>query len=546
MEALPTSVLVVGGGLVGLSAAVFLAWRKVPTVLVERHPGSSPHPRAIGYTPRTLEIFRAVGLGARIPQVPPGFSLRRARIQSLAGPWFEETPWTPETEEAQAAPARELSPCRGAALAQDRLEPLLRDRAIELGADIRLETELLGFVQDAEGVTTSLRGRDGEVRSQRFAYLVAADGHRSPIREALGIPRSGRGPLRTVRSVLFRAPLDEYLRKGISQFSIEQPGFEGFLTTYGDGRWVLMFSDDEERDLDTLRRMVTRAIGREDLPIEILTTGRWELSALIADRFSLGRIFLAGDAAHTLPPSRGGYGANTGIEDAHNLAWKLAAVLSGTSTPEHLDTYDAERRPIAWLRHQQIFARDDYRRDAGGAGDVAVIDDDAMELGQLYRSSAVLDAPASLPPALRPDLWAGQPGTRAPHLWVLRDGQQVSTLDLFQRFWVLLTEDERWRPAAEHAQQALGIELVCLRVGTDVIPREPEEFRAAFGLSAAGAALIRPDGYVAWRSLDLPEGAARVLSGALAQAASASTLSSERAACAPRSAGTATTALPPP
>jgi putative polyketide hydroxylase len=250
MESKSTSVLVVGGSLVGLSAAVFLAWQGVPTVLVERHPGSSPHPRAIGFTPRTLELYRAVGLGAVIPQVPPGLRLRRIQVESLAGTWGVETPWTPETRQT---PKIEYSPCTGAAIAQDRLEPILRDKAIELGADVRLDTEMTSFEQGAAGVVASLRNRDGSEYTLRADYLVAADGHRSPIREALGIGRDGRGLMRTVRSVLFRAPLDEYLRTGIAQFSIAQPGFEAFLTTYGDGRWVLFLSDDEERDEESLR-----------------------------------------------------------------------------------------------------------------------------------------------------------------------------------------------------------------------------------------------------------------------------------------------------
>ncbi|WP_257458854.1 FAD-dependent oxidoreductase [Archangium lipolyticum] len=513
MKAESTAVLVVGGGLVGLSAAMFLSWRGVPTVLVERHPGSSPHPRAIGYTPRTLELFRAIGLGPRIPQMPADFRLRRSRVESLAGKWFEETPWTPETRQS---PRLEYSPCAGAALSQDRLEPILREKAIALGADIRLSTELIRFEQDADGVVASLRARDGREYAMRAAYLIAADGHASPIREALGIGQQGRGSIRTLRSVLFRAPLEEYLRSGISQFNIDQPGLKAFLTTYGDGRWVLMFSDDEERDEGTLRAMVFKAIGRTDLEVELITTGRWELSARIADSFASGRIFLAGDAAHTLPPTRGGYGANTGIEDAHNLAWKLSAVLSGASTPRLLDTYDAERRPIAWLRHGQLFARSDYASDAAGtARDVPIIDDDAMELGQLYRSTAVLDAGDGLPPALRPEQWAGQPGTRAPHLWMTRDGERVSTLDLFQRGWVLLAQDARWCPAAARIGKQLGIDVQCLRIGIDVRPSDESTFRTAFGLGAGGASLIRPDGYVAWRAIELPADPLRSLGEAL-------------------------------
>ncbi len=161
---------------------------------------------------------------------------------------------------------------------------------------------------------------------------------------------------------------------------IEQPDLQAFLTTYSDGRWVLMLGDDIERNEDEQIRVVQRALGRADIPIELLTTGRWELSALIADRFSDGRIFLAGDAAHQLPPNRGGFGANTGIDELHNLSWKLAAVLSEKSAPLLLDTYDAERRPIADLRHDQLFARaDDKAYLTTPKSDVPVLDDAAIE-----------------------------------------------------------------------------------------------------------------------------------------------------------------------
>ncbi len=428
-DAQSTAVLVVGGSLVGLSAGLFLAARGVPVIVVEKHLGSSPHPRAIGYTPRTMELLRSVGLGDdRIATVPAEFRLIRAKVESLAGAWFEESAWTPEQA---PRPRVEYSPASGAAIAQDEMEPILRARAIELGADIRQGVELIGFEQDADGVTARVRQRDGREYAIRAAYLVAADGADSPVREALGIGRQGRGHIRTVRSVLFRAPLEEYLERGVRQFEVEQPDLKGFLTTYNDGRWVLMFGDDAERDEAALRAAITKAIGRSDLPVEIITTGLWSLTALVADRFASGRVFLAGDAAHTLPPARGGFGVNTGIADAHNLAWKLAAVLAGVSASGLLDTYDAERRPVAWRRHQQIFARPDYRAMAGGvADDEAIIDDDAMEFGQIYRSAAVIGADDTLPPALRPDQWAGQPGARAPHLWVTRGGERVSTIDL--------------------------------------------------------------------------------------------------------------------
>jgi len=525
-----TSVLIVGGGLAGLSCALFLAWRGVPTVLVEKHPASSPHPRAVGFTTRTLEIYRAVGLGPHIPQIPLGHGRpRRVAVESLAGQWSAEAEWSPgkpRDPDDAPPPGAEYSPCTGAAIAQDRLEPILREHAIKLGADVRMSTEMISFEQDAAGVTALLRDPDGCDYQLRADYMIAADGHSSPVRLALGIGRSGHGFMRIVRSVMFHADLDEYLGSGISQFELDQPGLKGMLTTYRDGRWLLMTADDKALDEDAPRAMVIRAIGRSDLDIEIITTGRWVLSALIADRFSSGRVFIAGDAAHTLPPARGGYGANTGIEDACNLAWKLSSVLSGASTPRLLDTYDAERRPIAWLRHDQIFARQDYAQVATDQEKtVAVIEDDAMELGQLYRSEAVLGAGDELPPALRPEQWAGQPGTRAPHLWADKDGQRVSTLDLLQTGWVLLAEDDRWRAAADDAGAALGIDPLCLRVGVDLTSEDPgsfrRAFRTAFGVGPTGASLIRPDGYVAWRSTGMSADPAAAVTNALSLAASA-------------------------
>jgi putative polyketide hydroxylase len=279
-----------------------------------------------------------------------------------------------------------------------------------------------------------------------------------------------------------------------------------------------MFMDDLEHDEAALHAAIEKAIGRTDLPIEIITTGRWELSALITDRFAAGRVFLAGDAAHTLPPTRGGFGANTGIHDVHNLAWKLSAVLSGASRPELLETYDGERRPVAWGRLEQTFVRPDYAKHARGVADgVPILDETAMELGQLYRSTAVIGAGAERPPAANPEVWAGQPGTRAPHLWVEKGGQRLSTLDLFERGWVLLATDDRWSAAAAIAVEKLGLDLTVLRLGTDVQSSDLESFRQAFGLSSAGASLIRPDGHIGWRSVALADDPAGALTEALAQ-----------------------------
>lgn len=509
-------VLIVGGSLVGSSAAVFLAWRGVPVVLVERHLGSSLHPRAIGYTTRTrtLELFRAVGI--EVPESAHGSGPpRRARVESLAGRWLEEYPWTPPGQGVKEAV--EYSPAYATAIAQDRLEPILRQRAHDLGADLRPGVELIGFTADGSGGD---RDPAPPRRWQRIPGPRAVPGGRRwcgqpDPRRARHRPRRG-GLLSVQRSILFRAPLEEYLRRGVVQFEIEQPDFRAFLTTYSDGRWVLMLSDDLDRDEEEQRQLVRQASGLADVPVELITTGRWELAALIADRFSSGRVFLAGDAAHQLPPNRGGFGANTGIDDAHNLAWKLAAVLAGQSAPELLATYDTERRAIAQLRHEQIFARADYKAymktPRSGA---VVLDDAAIELGQLYRSGAVAGAADGLPPARPPDEWAGQPGTRAPHLWVTVDDDRRSTLDLFQREWVLLSEDARWALPAAQASAQLGVPVTFVQIGVDARPVEPGQFRTAYGVGLTGATLVRPDGYIAWRAIEAPADPAQALTGPL-------------------------------
>jgi 2-polyprenyl-6-methoxyphenol hydroxylase-like FAD-dependent oxidoreductase len=494
--------------LVGLSAAVFLAVRGVRVTLVERHVGSHAHPRAVGYTARTQELYDAIGLADALPDVPRGFRLRRARVDSLAGRWNEGQEWTPP-KAGTPPPTAEYSPHVGAFIAQDRLEPALRTRAQELGVDLRLGTELVRLSQDADRVTGWLRPRgDGDAYASRFQYVIAADGSRSPVREALGIGRRGPGMLQIVRSVLFRAALNEYLTSEIRQFEIHLPDLRAFLTTYGDDRWVLMFLDDVERDEAAQRAAIVRAIGRDDVPVEIVVTGQWELSGLVADRFFEGRAFLAGDAAHTLPPTRGGYGANTGIADAHNLAWKMAAVIAGQSSPSLLDTYDAERRPVAWTRLEQTFARPDYAQYGGEFAGLPLLEEAAIEFGQLYRSEGILGVGSDLPVAALPDVWAGQPGTRAPHVWITREGQRRSTLDLFQRGWVLITADGRWTGAAAD----LDIEVQVFS------GEEAASVSSAFGLGVEGAALVRPDGVVAWRVATWPEDQLETLRSAFRRA----------------------------
>ncbi|KAM0543966.1 hypothetical protein ACHAPJ_012061 [Fusarium lateritium] len=534
-----TKVVVVGGSLVGLSTALFLSHHNVPTILLERHPGSSLHPRAIGYTTRTIELLRSVGIESKIKGVQwTGGPPRRIVVESLAGEWKREQGWGAKKSKGDGPKGpppsfSAYSPTEGVAVAQDVIEPVLRDGAIGLGADLKLGYTVTDWSQDDNGVAVEATSQDGTQIRIKADYMVACDGSRSPIRGKLGIQRHGVGLLRRLQSTMFKCePLEQYLNRGYSQFQIEgrDDGFESFMTTYGNGRWMLARNEKVENsaseettpDEVTQRNMIRKASGREDLgdqDIHLITTGRWDIGGRVADKFSDGRVFLAGDAAHALPPNRGGYGANTGIADAHNLAWKLAAVINGESTPDLLDTYDEERRPVADSRHDQIFAREDYRKYAEdrnwpGKG-VEIQDDLAMELGYFYTSKSIINGPDGSVIVKRPDEWNGQPGTRAPH--VALEGKHVSTLDFFGKSWVVISKDKAWEQPVAAAVKAARVETVFVQIGDEAIEKNDGDFNRLFGVEDGGASLIRPDGFIAWRSRDWPADAEEELSKALLQ-----------------------------
>ncbi|TRL37714.1 FAD-dependent monooxygenase [Rhizobium straminoryzae] len=515
-----TQVIIIGGSLVGLSAATFLAWRGVKTIVIEKHRGSALHPRATGFTEHTLEFFRAIGIADQIPVVDPNFRLRRATVESLVGAVIDEAAWTPSTNTAPAGLKRALSPAGMAGFAQDKLEPILRHRATELGAELRLGTELISFEDTGEGVAATVREREtGRKYSLSAPYMIAADGAESKVREALGIGRRGVGHIMNINSVLFNCPAaDKYLDRGFRQFEIDQEDFKAFLTTYGDGRWVLMFYGGDPKPAEDYADDIRRALGA-DLDFEIITSGTWEMAGRIADIYSKGRIFLAGDAAHQLPPTRGGFGANTGIDDVWNLAWKLEMVMDGISKPSLLGSYSQERQPIGWLRHQQTFARQDYARyvDNAFAG-VKLYGDEAMELGQLHRSEIIIGTDGKLPAAAHPDEWKGQPGTRAPHLWLDGD-KRKSTIDMFTRGFTLITESFFWAAAAEAARAETGFSFEIVRFGGQIHVEDVQSFSEAFGTGADGAALIRPDGLICWRTPLSPDMASEDLSTILRQVA---------------------------
>lgn len=506
-------VMIVGAGPVGLSAALFLSRHGVRTLLVEKRSGTSRLPRAPGLQARTMELFRAAGVHKQIRDLEMGDSHPYFEGGILRVRTFAEID-DAVVLEAPSLDGPDVSPERVMGCGQDRYEVVLTELARARGADIRFYTRLESLEQDADGVTALVRNtQTGERTTVRAAYLIGADGASSTTREVLGVGRSGRGTVFNALSIYFRAPELETLLKGrkfILCYATAAPGtMMGLSRLHGCDPWLAApqyFPERGEKSEDFTDERCIEIIrtgsGKSDMDVEIMDKVPWEGAQLVADTFRVGRVFLAGDAAHVHPPA-GGFGANTGIHDAHNLAWKLAAVLDGTAGDALLDTYDVERRRVGEAMAEQAMVRNRIRH--GYADDetrAAMVDDIIITLGYRYSSSAI---PGGEPdaPVLTPRLTlTGQPGTRAPHLDLLRDGARIATVDLFWDEYVLLTgdRDSGWADAADRVAKQLSVPLRSYVVapGGDLEP-VGKDWAVAYGVSPAGAVLVRPDAFVAWR-----------------------------------------------
>jgi putative polyketide hydroxylase len=388
---------------------------------------------------------------------------------------------------------------------QSRLEPILLAETRRRGSEVRYGTELSSLDLDDPGATAVLRDRDsGESETVRADYLVAADGVHSPVRNSLGITTSGYGALPIyVVFIYFRAPWTKYvshLSDGDAMqvknadvdgiFLVVEDDLGMFITTYLPGKGETADQFTPQR----CREVLTKAIG-ERIDIDIIEVAAWQPYEQVADQFRCGRAFLVGDSAHTMPPFKAG-GANTAIQSAHNLAWKLAAVLGGAAGPELLDTYHTERHPVGRFAARQSLS--------GPTVAVLPLSDDRPQLpaeeecpmfslliGYRYRSAAVVsgELPADSDGVQLVEDLHGQPGTRVPHVWV-RDG--VSTLDLLGPGFTVLTGDERWCAAA--ASASVAAHRIC-----------SDEWPTTTGLSSEGALLVRPDDFVGWRAEGVPD-----------------------------------------
>jgi 2-polyprenyl-6-methoxyphenol hydroxylase-like FAD-dependent oxidoreductase len=509
-------VLIAGGGLVGLSTAMFLAQHGIPSLAIERLRGGSQLPRAAFFHMRTLEMFREAGIEEEVRResladfAPEGAIVL---MDTLAGKQLAGL--IPSLNEG----VEPLSPCRRLFITQPRLEPILRARAEQAGARVLTGHEVAAVAQDEAGVTVTARDTDtGAERQLSGRYLVGADGAHSRVRELAGIGLDGRGVFSNAITIYFHAPLARYfVGRNLSVIYIKNPGMSGFfrLDKDGDSGFLVVNTvGDTSRpeaanpasDVSDARLLehVRAAAGVPDLPVQLDGVARWRATSDVARRFADRRVFLAGDAAHLMPPN-GGYGGNTGIHDAHNLAWKLALVLKGVAGPALLDTYDLERRPASKFTVEQAYTRYVTRSAQYlGAKDYQPLANDFdIELGYLYASPAVVTDEDLGRGHEDPRESLGRPGSRAPHLWFEREGRRVSTIDLFGRAFVLLAavEGGAWAEAARAVAPGFpGLELEADVVGGERLRDPDHRFAAACGLSPSGAVLVRPDGFVAWRA----------------------------------------------
>jgi 2-polyprenyl-6-methoxyphenol hydroxylase-like FAD-dependent oxidoreductase len=520
---LSRAVLIVGGGPVGLTLAIDLGRRGIPCVLVERNIVASPLPKMELCNPRTMEIFRRLGI---VEQVRAAGWPFEASMDVVVGPSLVDAPYlvlpypSPAEQQRQIARTTDASQPREAyhRISQYTLEPLLR----EIAETIPCVTVLFGhtlesFEADEYKVRASIKTSDGSTVSIDSQYLVGCDGGNSAVRRQLGIEYHGDHAVARHLMIYFRAP--DLLAKTGAQLARHYyiaGRRQAALVTQDDlKRWALHIVVPADVDVNALdpRAELTAALGME-IEAELIHVGAWSAHLVVANRYRHGRVFLAGDSAHQYIPT-GGFGMNTGIGDADNLGWKLAATLQGWGGTALLDSYEEERLPVGRrnrdksrfaaegsMEWRQKFSPDVLQASSEGLEKrgtlIRAIDSGqrrshemrGVEMGYRYTSSSVCmtepegavgaDEPVYTPSAT--------PGARLPHVWVepgvsVHDQVGSSSVTLLS-----LAGDELVVNIFEEAARRKDIPLHVVRL--------PARLREFYGSSLL---LLRPDLHVAWR-----------------------------------------------
>ncbi len=558
-------VIVVGGGPVGMSCALLLAQRGIEVLLVDRRDFEFRLPRAHLLNVRTMEIFHSMGVADDIYSMGPDHD----RWHKVS--WYTSVnPSTPyEGLKIGHVPAwgggadREryatASPRKYANLPQIRLDPLIHAHAsAAMPGRLRGHQEVRGFSQDENGVVVTIADlADGTVHRQRAQYAIFADGGRAS-NELLDIEFDGVQAIRNVTTYHVSTDLSMWTEPDAILAHFVHPSGHGRRmgtmqaigpTNYnrhseewliGLASWMLE-GDPEDRGTHdhAIRRLLNLDASH---PLDIHSVNNWTYNGVVAQKFRVGRALLAGDAAHRHPPT-GGLGLNGGIQDAGNLAWKLAAVLQGKAPESLLDSYQEERRPVAAfytahslenanrhppiaaalgfsdersvddeLRSLEVFVGDGPASDAMRERVRAAVDANAFDFSQLnveagfhYAAGAIVPDNSPLPDGYESPIVfepVSRPGHHLPHVWLTGSGADpVSTIDMVERdgFTLFVSESaaKTWEDAVHDVTCALPLHIVA-------ISDDERDWAASRGIGSAGALLVRPDWIVAWRVVDLP------------------------------------------
>lgn len=497
--------------------------------LVERSTSITDHPKARGCDIRTMELFRQWGIEepVRARGLPDGADVF-AFVDSVAGHEYGRT--TPELPTGQ-------SPTWKCTVSQDVVEDelcKLLQRARH--GRIHYGTEFVSFHDGSEGIHATTRDlATGRVTEWRADYLIGADGAGSGVRRQAGIDMRGPSTLAVMANEYWLGDLSHIPRIGATgAYRIAPTTPDGViptvLNTNGRDRWLSAFqvgtqSDERpgSRKDEEVIAVARQHAGIPDLPVKVISRSIWRLSRQVAASYRRDHVFLVGDAAHRFPPN-GGFGMNSGIQDAHNLAWKLRLVYDGHAGPGLLDTYDLERRPIAEsnadfsLGNRSRFDQTDIAFRARNPDQLGFwirdsdnhIHSSGQSLGYNYGEGALVPD-GTVRPVHNPRYYApsDRPGGRFPHFWTSLS-RHASTLDWFDREFVLVAgpKADAWMSAGRQWVEKTGIPLQLQQLDTT---------HESDGLSMGprGAVLVRPDGFVAFRCAWVPSDPAKELAGAL-------------------------------
>lgn len=581
MESLEVDVLIVGGGACGLMSSIILSDHRIDHLVIERRSGTSDLPKAHYYNQRTMEIFRQHGLDDAIfDQGMPMANCTVRYVTSLGGDGHLDRRELLHFDAFGGGPRRQAAHVAAAVpathLPQLALEPILLDAAEQRGKrPVRFLNELMSFEQDAHGVTASIKDHaTGEVYKVRARHMIASDGGRS-VGPMLGIHREGREKLAVLVSAHITADLSEYIPGDAMITHIIQPDSRfrwGVFVPVGPQwgnqceQWQFSFAyhpDDENRlNEKDIVPAIRESMRLPDLDVKLHKINEWWAEATVAPRFREGHVFLAGDAAHRVIPTSG-LGLNSAIQDAHNLGWKLAAVLNGKAGEGLLDSYAAERIPASqryadwsfftFTNHRLVefglglmpeatpeqnvevitaYFRDDkfgkmLRGRAAEIADTQRTEYGALgiELGGCYSSSAIVPdgTPEPIEDAMG-DIYepTTRPGHRLPHAWFEKGSQRFASHDLTgatERFALITgAKGDAWIAAAAEAASRYDVEIATLKVGVGCPHGDTAGlWDAAKQIDDDGAILIRPDNVVAFRAMSIVADPSVTLAKALGQ-----------------------------